>query len=541
MRTLNLAAFCLVCCQPIVIGTPGGDGATDGTSGSPSGGTTENQAGTSGGGGATNAAGVGVLPIGGASTSGSGMAGSHAGAGGDDADAGSDAGASGAGAGGGRELDDAVAPSLTARVLLVAYDPTVNGVGEPDKTLTQSLGLEPPNVLAQQLAARLEAATAGHVHYVFSAPQTRLVFPPTETGIRYSAASYAACLANPSNCSSAPADYAAIDDEINLCSAVRNKPYDQIWLLGGKHFGFSVGKQLFCEVEENNGPVTQQLDVVTLDYSEGLTSLLASYQQHSQFALTEAFGVPAAIATADSPNNTYGLFVQAQGRAFEAPASGCGDVTFAPNSLSPNRFDDPRAAPSFCESFLSFPRSAPLTTLLPTTCAAWDCNELGFREYWFRHLPRAPWSDAHDQLNDFWPYIVHASARLPPPLESVTCSSSYERGWCGNTIDGDTGVCNENEWAVMVGPTGYVELRFVPPKLVSSVSVFDRACEEQVLAGHLEFSDGSDPIGFGALPNDGLSPVTKPFPPKLLSGLRVVIDVSSGTHPGFGDIAVSSD
>lgn len=537
MRTLSFAAFCLVCCQPIVIGTPsgsGGDGATDGTGGK--------QAGTSAGGSLNNGGSVAVLPTGGASTAGdTGTSGSHAGAGGDGAGAGIDAGASGAGAGGSSELDDAGVPSLTARVLLVAYDPTVNGAGEPDKTLTQSLALDPPNVLAEQLAARLETATTGHVHYVFSAPQTRLVFPPTENGIRYSAASYAACLANPSNCSSAPADYAAIDDEINLCSAVRNKPYDQIWLLGGKHFGFSVGKQLFCEVEENNGPVTKQIDVVTLDYSEGLTSLLASYQQHSQFALTEAFGIPAAISTADSPNNTYGLFVQAQGRAFAAPASGCGDITFAPNSLSPNRFDDPRSAPSYCETFLRSPRPAPLSSLSPITCAAWGCTELGFRDYWFAHLPSAPWSDSHDHLNDFWPYILHASVRATPPAVSVTCSSSYERGWCGNTLDGDTGVCNENEWALLEGSTGFVELRFVPPKLISNVSVFDRACVEQVLAGHLEFSDGSAPIGFGQLPDDGLSPVTRSFPPKLLSGLRVVIDVSTGPHPGFAEISLSSD
>jgi hypothetical protein len=252
--------------------------------------------------------------------------------------------------------------------------------------------------------------------------------------------------------------------------------------------------------------------------------------------------VPAAIATAESPNNTYGLFVQAQGRDWDAPASGCGDLTFAPNSLSANRFDDERSAPSYCETFVRSPRPAPLDTLTPITCAAWGCSELGFRDYWFAHLPRAPWSDAHDQLNDFWPYIVHASARTTPPEVSVTCSNSYEPGWCGNVIDNVHEKCNENEWAVQAGPTGFVELRFVPPKLVSGVILVDRLCpSEQVQAGHLEFSDGSAPIGFGALHDTGETALTVPFAPRLLTGLRVVIDFSSGPHPGFAEISLASD
>ena len=102
--------------------------------------------------------------------------------------------------------------------------------------------------------------------------------------------------------------------------------------------------------------------------------------------------------------------------------------------------------------------------------------------------------------------------------------------------------CNENEWAVEEGPTGFVELRFVPPKLVSGVILVDRLCpSEQVQAGHLEFSDGSEPRGFGELHDTGKTAVTVSFAPKLLTGLRVVIDFSTGTRPGFSEISLSSD
>ena len=561
MRIAYFAAFFLICCQPIVIGTPGGAAGDepDGTSGSLNGGTSANNAGasTTGGSSTTNTGGAttsgGVTTSGGANPGGSASnlsdAGSSlggAGTTGNGGEAGSDVDGGGAGsdvdgggAGGSPEIGDPVAPPLTAHVMIVAYNPLINGEGEAPETLAQSLALKTPGELAEELGAQLEVVTQGHVHYLFPLRQSPLAFPPTENGIRQTPATYEACLADASNCGAA-ADYNSTEAENQICNAVSDTEIDQVWLLGGKNFGFSVGKQLSCQVLGH--ALATQLDVVSLDYSEGMKSLLASYQQHSQYALTEAFGVPAAIATADSPNNTYGLLVQAQGRSFEAPASGCGDITFAPNSLSPHRFDDLREAPSYCESFLRSPRPAPLSALLPTSCSAWGCTEAGFRDYWFLHLPRAPWSDEHDMLNDFWPYILHPAARLPPPLTSVTCSSSYMPGWCEHAIDGTSGVCNEHEWASSKGQTGFVELRFVPPRLISSVTLFDRACiDDQVQAGHLEFSDGSEPRGFGQLPDDAKTAITTSFPPKLLSGLRVVIDFSTGYRSGFGDIQLSSD
>jgi hypothetical protein len=233
--------------------------------------------------------------------------------------------------------------------------------------------------------------------------------------------------------------------------------------------------------------------------------------------------------------------VQSRGRATNAPASGCGDITFAPNTLEPNRFDAPSTMPSFCETFLHYPRAAaPLDAAVPLGCTAWGCTEAGFRGYWFAHVPQAPWSDSQGKLNDLWRYLLSDSERQPPLPISVTCSSSYQPGWCAHAIDKRQGKCNFDEWATSEKATGYVELRFEPKQLVSGVQLYDRACEEQVLRGHLEFSDGSAPIPFGALATDGTTPTSKTFEPKVLSGLRVVIDESSGANPGFGEITVAS-
>jgi hypothetical protein len=190
---------------------------------------------------------------------------------------------------------------------------------------------------------------------------------------------------------------------------------------------------------------------------------------------------------------------------------------------------------------LHYPRAeAPWATAAPVDCMAWGCTEAGFRGYWFAHIPQAPWSDSAGRLNDFWRYLLSASERLPPPPISVTCSSSYEPGWCAHVTDNQQGNCNFNEWATLTQASGFVEFRFEPKRLVSGVQLYDRACDEQVLGGHLEFSDGSPPIAFGALETKGEVPTSKTFEPKLLSGLRVVIDDSSGPNPGFGEVTVAS-
>jgi hypothetical protein len=431
---------------------------------------------------------------------------------------------------------------LNQRVQIVIYDPTVLGSDAQLTRLSTVLGVESPDVLALRLIDELEARTGGHLQHEVLPFKTSMVFPPTLEGARFTPDSYQACLANSAECHAAAADYDAIELEQELCSSVQTRNTDQVWLLGAEHFGFAGSKQLSCPVVEDDRPTLRTLDVVNLDYHGGYTSILSSYQIFALGALQQVFGVPPANSTAEAADNTYGLFVQSRGRARNAPASGCGDITFAPNSLEPNRFDETLSMPSYCETFSHYPRvAAPLDAALDLDCTAWGCTEQGFRHYWFAHLPRAPWSDSQGRLNDFWRYLLRPSERQSPPPISVTCSSSYAPGWCAHVMDEKQGNCNFNEWATSEQATGYVEFRFEPKQLVSGVQLYDRACNEQVLSGHLEFSDGSAPIRFGALETRGKRPTSKTFEPKLLSGLRVVIDDSSGPNPGFGEIAVASN
>jgi hypothetical protein len=151
-------------------------------------------------------------------------------------------------------------------------------------------------------------------------------------------------------------------------------------------------------------------------------------------------------------------------------------------------------------------------------------------------LPKVSGTGTDGKFNDWWRYVMKPNdVFLTDP---VTCSSEYAAGWCNKVADGVHGTCNDGEWATASLPTGWAKVTLPTARSVTSVTVYDRACDEQVVAGHLEFSDGSANIGFGALENSGTNGTQVSFAAKTVSWVKVVIDQSNGDNPGLGEIVI---
>ncbi len=138
--------------------------------------------------------------------------------------------------------------------------------------------------------------------------------------------------------------------------------------------------------------------------------------------------------------------------------------------------------------------------------------------------------------------VVELSGLDPSRIGRVTdfqCSTEWESGWCSRVMDGIHGSCNWGEWATRFQTTGWVELSLDEPTEISSVELWDRACGEQVTAGHLEFSDGST-VPFGPLENSGYTSTRLTFSPRTTTHLRVVIDQGAhGANPGIAEIVIN--
>lgn len=385
---------------------------------------------------------------------------------------------------------------LKPRIKWVIFDPTASESNGLPHRLSTTLGVDSPDHVGLALMDAVQALSNGHVQpQVVGSPITHAdLFPPLGDGFRYTKESYAACLADPNAChAGVEADYLAIERDDYLCTAVGEDDVDEIWLIGAAHFGFVPFKPLECHFAVDGFDTVKQVDVVGLHFEQGVDGMLNDYQARVDAALRASFGpVP---GTKDNP---YGLY-----------------LADYPLPLIPADATDGFG------------------------CEVWGCSDAGLRRYWLSHLPQDPWLDSEGRFKDFWRYVGHPNERSDPKVSELTCSSSYARGWCSHLVDGSHGTCNDHEWAILDhDPLPTVEMLFRPEKFVSSVTLYDRACDEQVRAGHLEFSDGSPNIPFGMLEQSGNVPTMISFEPKLLNGLRVVIDQGTEPHPGLGEIVV---
>ncbi len=119
----------------------------------------------------------------------------------------------------------------------------------------------------------------------------------------------------------------------------------------------------------------------------------------------------------------------------------------------------------------------------------------------------------------------------------INCSSEFVTGWCQFVKDNFRGVCNTGEWATATQPTGWVKFNFSNTHTINKILLYDRACPEQVLSGHIIFSDGSR-VDFGALEDTGTSATEVTFSARSVTWIEVWIDISRGSNVGFSEIEI---
>jgi hypothetical protein len=411
---------------------------------------------------------------------------------------------------------------LERRVLVLVYDPLVGSDGDVARRLSAAKGWDEPASTIASFVHAIEAVSNGHVRYQISELRVLDVFPAQSDSFRYSEPAYSACLDNTALCHEPEAlDYDSVATEQGICSLLESGTVDEIWLAGGPHFGLSSWHEL--------SGCRRTADLAGFDHSRGLAGMFAGLHARSEAALAQVFD--------DYPPSRFDEFRRVETNVTSGGASGCGSATSAPNARADHPFDDLRPVPCYCDAYYGYPwapESSPLVE--PVTCQAWGCSEIGYRQYWFRHLPSRKGADAGGLLSDWWRYVLTPDDRF---LQTeMSCSPSYADGWCPFVKDGRFGECNDGEWATAALPQGWVEFNWPGMRPIHSVRIHDRACMERVVRGHIEFSDGSDPIEFGPLDNSGITPEIKSFPEKLLSSMRVHIDESTGMNPGFGEIVI---
>jgi hypothetical protein len=432
------------------------------------------------------------------------------------------------------------------RVMVIDFDPVIpSKVKGKAYRLHHYFGWNDPQALAKQYVDWVGETTQNR--YAYSVVQYHQVddIPVKADGYDYSLPEYIACYTGQGPCHQPDqVDYNAILADFEVCEALNDGTIDELWLFGGPWFGYwestLAGPGAF---HYNSPPVIgtsceSLLPIMGFNTERNLDSMVHNLGHRSEATMTHVYGSWEQGAMAHNWDR-FGLVDAQAPQAY----SGCGSIHYPPNGAADYDYDNPNPANSYCDDFFGYPLLAPDPTavLEPIDCSAWGCNELGYLTWWFEHLPRAVGFGPDGKYNNWWRYVIDPNAvfeTMPPRPDAIACSSEYAPGWCEHLLDGGHGTCNEREWATAAQPTGWVTFSWDEPVLIEGLAIYDRACPEQVLAGHVSFSDGSADMAFGPLEDLGEVATQLQFSPRQVSSLTVHVDLATGVNPGLGEIVV---
>lgn len=433
-----------------------------------------------------------------------------------------------------------VSPVHTRNATVIIYDPLITKADGTKVKLSTYQNWEDPAQSVERFKRAIQSITNGRVKYTVVKTKTINAFPVKADGFQYTQASYLACLANSANCHAADtANVLATLSSEGVCTDVNNGVTNELWLFGGPYFGYYESQLTGPKAFDYNSPplsgstCNKLLPIMGFNYERSVPEMIHDMMHRTEATMSRVYGSWAQNRMATNWDKF--ALVAAQSPSFNY--SGCGTGHWTPNSQQDYDYSNPRTIGSFCDDFFNYPTlKTPSTALKNITCSAWGCEETAYYRYFFQRLPKASGTNPDGKFNDWWRYLVKPADIFLTDPGDATCSSEYSGGWCAKVLDGVHGTCNDGEWATASLPTGWAKVTFPSSKSVTSVTVFDRACDEQVLSGHLEFSDGSANIAFGALENTGTTGTKLTFAAKTLSWVKVVIDQSSGGNPGIGEI-----
>ncbi len=122
------------------------------------------------------------------------------------------------------------------------------------------------------------------------------------------------------------------------------------------------------------------------------------------------------------------------------------------------------------------------------------------------------------------------------PSATVTASTQvngqFSSSFVNDQVVGRPGPTT-GEWASSES-NPWVQLNWASPQDIARIVLFDRPGSENITGGTLQFSDGSS-VSFGALPNDGQTPLEIAFNPRLVSWVRVNLN-GTGANAGLAEI-----
>ncbi|MEW6252412.1 MAG: hypothetical protein AB1716_17370 [Planctomycetota bacterium] len=295
------------------------------------------------------------------------------------------------------------------RVYAINYNPWLES---RNQRLHQYAGWNNPASNNLLYAGDLATSSHGLMNYRVTAQIDADEWPLKSDGFRYTDASYLACLATWSGWHTPDGvDYKAIARDYDLARRVDLGEIDEVFVQGAPYFGYWESTMAglggyWC----NSGPqqrITSSRIFIMMgfNYERYIGEMLEDYGHRSESILWHTYGSWQPVAT--HAWNRFTLYDRiAPGNA------ACGNVHYAPNSLSDYDWGNTRYVWSTCEDWLN---NYPNLTgqRIWVNCTEWGCEIRAHHNWWFAHFPHVAGSLTEygmTRLNTWWEYTQNFNA-----------------------------------------------------------------------------------------------------------------------------------
>jgi len=291
-------------------------------------------------------------------------------------------------------------------VLSIIHDPLIPFEG--GRKLHQVLNWNDPDALAQKYIADVRECSYGLANFEIVERIEVDGFPVKQDRFLYTPETYLACWRARSGFHQPDAvDYQRLLDEFEVIPRINGGAIDEVWLFGFPYAGYyesiMAGPGAFwCNApplpqRAGAGPApTRRFVIMGFNYERGVGEMLEDLGHRAESIMAKVYAGKRGEA------NLWERFTRYDkthpGRAE------CGNVHFAPNSLSDYEWGSRRKVVSRCDDWLSFPNFQGLERKVD--CREWGNGDIRLHHlWWFRHFPHMD-GETDGILNNWWEYVI---------------------------------------------------------------------------------------------------------------------------------------
>lgn len=200
-------------------------------------------------------------------------------------------------------------------------------------------------------------------------------------------------------------DYNGMLEYYDFCAMSDAGLVDEIWVYSMPFLGTwestltGEGAFWYNSPPLSGNDCVGHLPIMGLNYERGLGEALHSFGHRTESAMAQVFGrwsYNAQVLNSWEVFTSYDLIFPEEAQV--------GNVHFPPNGTSDYDYVNQQLVPSHAVNWKRYPFLFQESETL--NCATWNCDQLGYLLWWYRHIPHFKCKDQFNHLNNWWIYIV---------------------------------------------------------------------------------------------------------------------------------------